>query len=137
MTGGPDRAEEMTQRAFVTAWQMLGQYRGEAAFATWLHRLAVNTVLGELRAERRRESRVQPMADPGDGSLPARASDSGTRMDLEQAIAALPAQARMVFVLHDVEGWKHDEIAARMGLSAGTTKAHLHRARQLLQEALR
>jgi RNA polymerase sigma-70 factor (ECF subfamily) len=136
LTANSVRAEEMTQRAFVAAWQTLGQFRGEAAFGSWLHRLTVNTVLGEFRTERRRCERIVSMADPEELPVPTRTAPAGLRLDLEQAIAGLPPQARTVFVLHDVEGWRHEEIARQLDLSPGTTKAHLHRARQLLQEAL-
>lgn len=136
LTASASQAEEMTQRAFIAAWQNLPGFRGESAFASWLHRLAVNTVLGEFRAEGRRRARVVTMAEPEELPLPARTAPAGLRVDLEQAIAGLPPQARAVFVLHDVEGWRHDEIAAQLELSPGTTKAHLHRARRLLQEAL-
>lgn len=136
LTANPSQAEEMTQRAFISAWQHLPGFRGESAFGSWLHRLTVNTVLSGLRAEHRRTDRVTPMADPEELQVPARRASSGLRLDLEQAIAGLPPQARAVFVLHDVEGWRHEEIALQLDLSTGTTKAHLHRARQLLQEAL-
>lgn len=136
LTASASHAEEMTQRAFIAAWQNLPGFRGDSAFASWLHRLTVNTVLGEFRAERRRRARIVTMAEPEELPVPARTVPSGLRMDLEQAIAGLPPQARAVFVLHDVEGWRHDEIALQLELSPGTSKAHLHRARRLLQEAL-
>lgn len=136
LTASASQAEELTQRAFIAAWQNLPGFRGESAFASWLHRLTVNTVLCEFRAEGRRRARVVTMAKPEDLPVPARAAPVGLRVDLEQAIAGLPPQARAVFVLHDVEGWRHEEIAEQLNLSPGTTKAHLHRARRLLQEAL-
>jgi RNA polymerase sigma-70 factor (ECF subfamily) len=136
LTASASQAEEMTQRAFIAAWQHLPGFRGDSAFGSWLHRLTVNTVLGAFRAEGRRRARVVSMAEPEELPVPARTAPAGLRIDLEQAIAGLPSQARAVFVLHDVEGWRHDEIAAQLELSPGTTKAHLHRARRLLQEAL-
>jgi RNA polymerase sigma-70 factor (ECF subfamily) len=131
------RAEELTQAAFVQAWQKLPRFRGESAFGSWLHRLAVNGVLMDYRTTRRRETRVIGTADPAALERPSQPPPAGIRLDLEQAIAALPPQARAVFVLHDVEGYTHEEIAGFMELQIGTTKAQLHRARQLLQEALR
>ncbi len=140
MTADARRAEEMAQKTFLTVWQKLPEFRGQSAFTSWLHRVAVNTVLADLRAEHRRTQRVFGTEDPAAlETPPARAAGpgAGVRLDLEQAIAALPPQARAVFVLHDVEGWQHHEIAEQLGVATGTSKAQLHRARRLLQEALR
>ena len=137
MTANATRAEELTQKAFVTVWQKLPFFRGESAFTSWLHRVAVNTVLAELRAEFRRAQRVFATEDPAVFETAPNSPPVGTRLDLEEAMATLPAQARAVFVLHDVEGWRHDEIAGQLGVAIGTSKAQLHRARKLLQEALR
>lgn len=137
MTADQRRAEEFTQKAFVTAWEKLPVLREAEAFAAWLRRLAVNAVLEEFRAAQRRTQRVFGTEDPGALETPVPSPPPGTRLDLEQAIAALPPQARAVFVLHDVEGWRHDEIAGQLGVAVGTTKAQLHRARKLLQENLR
>ena len=136
MTANVTRAEELTQKAFLTVWEKLPLFRGESAFSSWLHRVAVNTVLADLRAENRRTRRVFGTDDPAMFETPAPCPPAGIRLDLEQAIAALPPQARTVFVLHDVEGWQHDEIAHELGVACGTSKAQLHRARKLLQEAL-
>jgi RNA polymerase sigma-70 factor (ECF subfamily) len=136
MTANVTRAEEMTQKAFLTVWEKLPHFRGESAFSSWLHRIAVNTVLADFRAESRRRQRVFGTEDPAIFETAPRASCAGIRLDLEQAIAALPPQARTVFVLHDVEGWQHNEIARELGVATGTSKAQLHRARKLLQEAL-
>jgi RNA polymerase sigma-70 factor (ECF subfamily) len=137
MTADLPRAEELTQTVFVKLWEKLGLFRGESAFASWLHRLTVNTVLTEFRTTRRREARVFGTDDPAALETPATPSGAGLRLDLEQAIAGLPPRARVIFVLHDVEGYTHEEIARLLELETGTTKAQLHRARQLLQEALR
>ena len=136
MTANLTRAEELTQKAFLTVWQKLPLFRGESAFTSWLHRVAVNTVLAEFRADHRRTQRVFGTEDPAVFETPSSPPPAGIRLDLEQAIATLPPQARTVFVLHDVEGWRHDEIATELGITTGTTKAQLHRARKLLQEAL-
>jgi RNA polymerase sigma-70 factor (ECF subfamily) len=136
MTANVTRAEEMTQKAFLTVWEKLPHFRGESAFSSWLHRVAVNTVLADLRAENRRLQRVFGTEDPSLFETAPRTTTVGIRLDLEQAIAGLPPQARSVFVLHDVEGWQHDEIARELGVATGTSKAQLHRARKLLQEAL-
>lgn len=136
MSGDRAAAERLTQDAFVRAWQRLETFRGDAAFGSWLHRLAVNVVLMDGRAESRRRARIDPLADP---SLLARPGDNGateTRLDLERAIATLPAGARAVLVLHDVEGYRQQEIADTLGIAVGTVKAQLHRARRLLRERL-
>ena len=134
MANSDGEADELTQDVFVRAWERLGTYRGEAAFGTWLHRLAVNVILKWRRgaaAERR-------WIDEGaDADLLSRTRPGRPEaLDLESAVARLPAGARQVFVLHDVEGFKHEEIAAMMGVTAGTSKAQLHRARMLLRSWL-
>ena len=131
------RAEELTQDVFVRAWEKLTLFRGESSFGTWLHRMTVNLVLNARKTEGRQRSRYED-DDEGDGidALPARPLAPGDRMDLEAAIAKLPKGARRVFVLHDVEGYKHEEIAQMTGVATGTSKAQLHRARRLLREVL-
>lgn len=134
MTGDPALAEDLTQEAFVRAWRNLTSFRGESAFSTWLHRLTVNVVLGHLRGHGgRRDGLGAEEWDEVDLSTPPH---SGEAIDLERAIARLPLRARTVFVLHDVEGFRHDEIAALAGMAVGTSKAQLSRARRLLKEAL-
>ncbi|RZA21403.1 MAG: sigma-70 family RNA polymerase sigma factor [Lysobacteraceae bacterium] len=127
------RAEDLTQEAFVRAWQALPSFRFESAVSTWLHRLAVNTALMELRARRSR-----PVADDDEDALdalatPDTAGNAVLGRDLERVVATLPPRARAVLVLHDVEGWKHEEIAAELGMAVGSSKAQLHRARGLLR----
>ncbi|MDB4885357.1 MAG: polymerase sigma factor, sigma-70 family [Gemmatimonadetes bacterium] len=137
MVNDRTRAEELTQDVFVRAWEKLHLFRGEAAFGTWLHRMTVNVVLNARKSDGRQHGRYEA-DDDGDGmdGLPARPHAPGDRMDLEQAINKLPKGARRVFTLHDVEGYKHEEIAAMLGVTTGATKAQLHRARMLLREAL-
>jgi RNA polymerase sigma-70 factor (ECF subfamily) len=135
LSGSRTDAEEHTQDVFVRAWERLASFRGESAFSTWLHRLAVNEVLQDRRAAGRRAARVMLAEDPAlleqpRETIPAHAGD------LEHAIARLPEGARRVFVLHDVEGYHHEEIASMSGIAEGTSKAQLHRARRLLREAL-
>lgn len=130
------RAEELTQDVFVRTWQMLPTFRGESAFSSWLHRLTVNVVLVDFRSQRRRTARVQLSEDLEQYDGPEQAAPLGTAMDLEDGIAKLPPQARAIFVLHDIEGYKHEEIAEQLGLAVGTCKAQLHRARKLLKEVL-
>lgn len=127
------RAEDLTQEAFVRAWQALPSFRFESAVSTWLHRLAVNTALMELRARRSR-----PWQEDDDAALesvptPDTAGRAVLGRDLERAVASLPPRARAVLVLHHVEGWKHEEIAGELGMAVGSSKAQLHRARGLLR----
>ncbi|NDK38242.1 RNA polymerase subunit sigma-24 [Pseudoxanthomonas gei] len=131
------RAEDLTQEAFVRAWQALPGFRFESAVSTWLHRLAVTTALMELRS-RRSGPRFDEDQDVFDNLGLADSAGHGTAlsMDLERAVATLPPRARAVLVLHDVEGWKHEEIARELGMAVGSSKAQLHRARQLLRGRL-
>ena len=135
LSGDRGEAEEHTQDVFVRAWQRLGSFRGESAFSTWLHRLAVNEVLQARRSAGRRSSRIT-LTD--DDAILNRAGTTPPppAIDMEQAIGRLPPGARAVFLLHDVEGYQHDEIARMSGIAEGTSKAQLHRARRLLREAL-
>jgi RNA polymerase sigma factor (sigma-70 family) len=128
------RAEDLTQDAFVRAWQKLADFRHESAFGTWLYRLAVNVALMDIRSRG-----AQPVGFVGEDDLP----DPGEvpfcaaeREELERSIAKLPPRARAVLVLHDVEGWRHEEIASELDMAVGTSKAQLHRARGLLRRML-
>lgn len=136
---GTDRADELTQDVFVRAWQKLALFRGESSLATWLHRLAVNVVIEQFRTLGTARDRFLPegddaldrMASPTDA---ARGWNAG--MDIDLAVKRLPPGARAVFVLHDVEGYKHDEIGTLLGVSVGTSKSQLHRARMTLRHQL-
>lgn len=130
------RAEELTQDVWVRVWEKLASFRGDSAFTSWLHRLTVNLVLGEKRSAGRRAARFVASDEFDDWDAPALQVEPGTRLDLEQAISALPPGTRTVFVLHDMEGYAHGEIATMTGRAEGTCKALLHRARKALREAL-
>ncbi len=135
MVGDRAAAEELTQDVFVRAWEKLSLFRGESAFSTWLHRLAVNVVLTARKTSGRRAA----YAGGDDATIETVAAAPlapGDRMDLDAAIAKLPPGARRIFVLHDVEGYKHEEIAESLGITTGGSKAQLHRARMLLRGAL-
>ena len=134
MAGDGMRAKELVQDVFVRAWEKLESFRGDAAFSSWLHRLAVNVVLMDRRLAARRAEETLPEDDGA--NLAVHAAPPGLRMDLEAAIAALPAMMRQVLVLHDLEGYEHGEIARLLGIAEGTSKAHLHHARRKLREAL-
>ncbi len=135
LSGTVERAEEFTQSAFVQAWKKLDTCRGESGFFPWLHRLATNVVLQENRARQRREMMVVTVEDPEVfGGVQTVGPE--VKIDLERAVAALPEGARVVLVLHDIEGYTHSEIAEMTGTAEGTCKAQLHRARRLLREAI-
>ena len=138
MSSDSSRAEELTQETFIRAWEKLGTFRGESDLSAWLRRLAINVVLGDRRSRSRRQDRESPLAEgiePRD-PRPVGANGAGQVVDLERAIATLPQGARDVYILHDVEGYRHAEVARMLGVATGTSKAQLHRARRLLREAL-
>lgn len=134
MTGQPSEAEDCVQEAFIQAWTRLDRFRGDAAFGTWMHRIAVNAVLGRMRKSRREQERLQVVRDSG--AERESVGDSGGLRDLEQALDDLPQGARHVFVLHAVYGYSHDETGEMLGIASGTSKAQLHRARRLLAQTL-
>lgn len=136
LTGDASDADERTQDVFVRLWDKLRSFRGESAFSSWLHRLAVNVVLNERRTTWRRERRVTPVEDPGALERNRGNPTEGLSIDLERAIAELPDGAREVFVLFDIEGYGHADIASLTGIAEGTSKAQLFRARRLLREKL-
>ena len=116
-------------------WQKLSTFRGEAAFGTWLHRVAINVILGQRKKLGIRRDRFVAGERVLD-RIQSNPREVEISVDFEAAIAQLPAGAQQVFVLHDVEGFKHDEIAGMMGISAGTSKSQLHRARMILRDHL-
>ena len=134
MAGGRD-TDELTQDVFVRVWQKLGSFRGDSAFSTWLHRLAVNVVIERFRSESARRHRMHDGEEIFETlSAPVRTRDFS--MDFEAALESLPDGAREIFVLHDVEGYKHHEIGTLLEISSGTSKAQLHRARMMLRRYL-
>jgi RNA polymerase sigma-70 factor (ECF subfamily) len=137
MAGDEREANEFTQDVFVRAWERLTTFRGRSALATWLHRLAVNTVLEQMRAAKRGDGRfddedVDLLSAPGD-AFDVRVD---ARIDLAAALAHLPRGARVAFVLHDIEGYSHDEVAALTGTAPGTARAQAWRARNALLNLL-
>ena len=132
---GPEEADDATQDVFVRAWQRLAQFRGESAFGTWLFRLAVNVMLSRREVVAIRRNRHVDDADALDRlASPPTTPDLG--VDFQAAIERLPPGMRQIFVLHDIEGYKHDEIAALLGIAQGTSKSQLHRVRMLLRKYL-
>ena len=132
---GSEDADDVTQDIFVRAWEKLETFRGESAFGTWLHRLAVNVVLAR-RKRREIQQRRFYERDEVLEAISSRPPNVESAMDFEKALERLPNGAREVFVLHDVNGYKHREIAELLGITAGTSKAQLHRARMALREHL-
>ena len=140
MTGDGVRAVELTQDVYVRVWERLATFRGESAVESWIHRIAVNTVLESERSGRRRSEHVEARDDLAEVEAASQSSPTGNhdddRMDLEAAIAALPPATRRAFVLHDIEGYRHDEISRMTGTAAGTLRSQLFKARRMLMEAL-
>lgn len=135
--GNAARAEDVLQETFILAWRKLPQFRFESALGTWLHRMAVNTALMELRASAAFES--LDIGESGMEVLTGMADVTrchAAGLDLERALQTLPPRARAVLVLHDIEGWKHHEIAEELQMAVGSSKAQLHRARGLLRARL-
>jgi RNA polymerase sigma-70 factor (ECF subfamily) len=133
---GPEAAEELTQDIFVRTWQKLGTFRGDSSFSTWLHRLAVNVIIERFRTLGTQRDRFLADAEDTLERLPTPRASGDFRMDFDSALSRLPHAARKVFVLHDVEGYKHHEIGDLLGISAGTSKSQLHRARMLMRTHL-
>jgi len=133
MTGDCALAEDCTQEAFIKAWRKLGSFRGDSAFGTWLHRIAVNEV---LTIQRRSGREVKYLEAVGQAPAAQNSEKVGETLDIESAILKLPEGARNVFVLCGIHGYQHQEAADFLGLAPGTCKAQLHRARRLLKMRL-
>jgi RNA polymerase sigma-70 factor (ECF subfamily) len=136
MVGDSVEAQELVQDVFVRAWERRESFRGESAFGTWLHRLAVNVVLERFRSDKRRDLRVTLQSDLTESSAQAAGQSSDDQLDIENSLARLPAGARVAFVLHHVEGYSYEEIAELTHLAAGTIRSHVFHARQLLMRML-
>jgi RNA polymerase sigma-70 factor, ECF subfamily len=145
MVGNTAEAEDLTQEAFLQLFRKIATFRGESAFSTWLHRLAVNVVLMRLRKKSLVETSLDEAAEPDEesggprkdiGGPDLRLSGSVDRVNLERAVEQLPPGYRSVFVLHDVQGYEHNEIAVIMNCSIGNSKSQLHKARMRLRELL-
>ncbi len=134
MTGNVSEAEDCAQEAFIQAWSKLDRFRGDSTFGTWLHRIAVNTVLGRIRKSKREQDRIQIVAEQA--TSPVTMPDTGDLRDLSEAIDRLPEGARHVFVLQAVYGYSHEETGDMLNIASGTSKAQLHRARRLLAQQL-
>ena len=135
MTGDEREARDLLQDVFVRAWERLTTFRGQSSLATWLHRLGTNVVLERMRVGKREALRMID-GDSVETEAPGTDRDADSRMDLDRALTSLPAGARTVFVLHDIEGYSHDEISAMTGIAPGTARAQLWRARRSLMRLL-
>jgi RNA polymerase sigma-70 factor, ECF subfamily len=135
---GTESADELTQDVFVRVWQKLGTFRGESAFGTWLHRLAVNVIVERFRTLGTMRDRFLADGEAVLDRLPGTPAPAryDARMDIDTAMKRLPPGARAVFVLHDIEGYRHEEIGEMLGVSIGTSKSQLHRARMTLRSHL-
>lgn len=133
-----DTADELTQEVFIKAWEKLSTFQFESKFSSWLHSIAVNQFLMMKRAEKRFTERVAELAEIVNSSNPISKAKHhfDSKIDLEDALGKLPEQARLTFILHDIEGYKHHEISEIMDIEVGTSKAHLHRARKMLRREL-
>jgi len=145
MVGNTAEAEDLAQEAFLQLFRKIATFRGESAFSTWLHRLSVNVVLMRLRKKSLAETSLEETTEPDEesggprkdiGGPDLRLSGSVDRVNLERAVAQLPPGYRSIFVLHDVQGYEHNEIAAIMNCSIGNSKSQLHKARMRLRELL-
>ena len=140
MLGGAEDAEDLLQEVFLQAYRKLDGFRGESSLGTWLYRLAVNQCLDYLRGRQNRMAKATASLDDDDAAEPAAAQPvvpaAISRIDLERAIARLPEGCRLAFVLHDVEGFAHHEVASLLGISEGTSKSQVHKARLKLRAIL-
>jgi len=134
MTGNVSEAEDCAQEAFIQAWKKIDKFRGDSAFGTWIHRIAVNAVLGRIRKSQRERARMRVVAETAPS--PISRTDDGELRDLSEAVDRLPEGARHVFVLYAVYGYSHEEAGDMLGIATGTSKAQLHRARRLLAQQL-
>jgi RNA polymerase sigma-70 factor, ECF subfamily len=146
MVGDRTDAEDLTQEVFLQLFRKIHQFRGESAFSTWLHRMAVNVVLMRFRKKNLEDTSLETITNPDDGSSAApkefggpdlRLNGAVDRITLETAINELPPGYKTMFILHDVQGYNHDEIAAIFGCTAGNSKSQVHKARARLRELLR
>ena len=145
MVGNTAEAEDLTQEAFLQLFRKIATFRGESAFSTWLHRLAVNVVLMKLRKKSGKETSLEQVTEPDEesgtprrdfGTIDLRLSGSLDRVNLQRAVEQLPPGYKAAFILHDVQGYEHNEIAEMLGCSIGNSKSQLHKARMRLRDLL-
>ena len=136
MSGSPDLAQDFTQDAFIRAFSRLADFRGESSFSTWLHAIAVSVILNGMRKVKRFREREMDLDDARELGVETREAEPDLKLRLRRAIDALPEHGRVVFLMHDLEGYTHEEIGAVLDIPTGTSKARLFRARAVLREQL-
>lgn len=134
MSGNTNKANDLTQDVFVRVWKNINSFRGESMFSTWIYRIAVNVVLIDKRTENNFTKRFLSIHSSIINKLSS--IQNNNKIDLENAISKLPKKAKLIFIMHDIEGYKHEEIGEILKISEGTSKAQLHRARKILREEL-
>jgi len=133
MCGNNDTANDLTQEVFIKVWEGIGSFKGDSAFYSWLHRICINAFLMKLRTDKNYEKKI---AESANNALMLAYTNDDFSLDMEKALQKLPSQAKLIFILHEIEGYKHKEISQMLNIEEGTSKAHLHKARKILREEL-
>lgn len=133
MCGNNDTADDLTQEVFIKVWEGISSFKGDSAFYSWLHRICINAFLMKLRTDKNYEKKI---AESSNNALMLAYTNDDFSLDMEKAIQKLPSQAKLIFILFEIEGYKHKEIAQMLNIEEGTSKAHLHKARKILREEL-
>lgn len=141
MCGNNDIADDLTQEVFIKVWESISSFKGESAFYSWLHRICINTFLMKLRSDKNYEKKISESFNNSGGNLEGNSlmiayTKDDFSLDMEKAIQKLPSQAKLIFILFEIEGYKHKEISQMLNIEEGTSKAHLHKARKILREEL-
>lgn len=141
MCGNNDIADDLTQEVFIKVWESISSFKGESAFYSWLHRICINCFLMKLRSDKNYEKKISESFNNSEGNsegnlLMIAYTNDDYSLDMEKAIQKLPSQAKLIFILFEIEGYKHKEISQMLNIEEGTSKAHLHKARKILREEL-
>jgi RNA polymerase sigma-70 factor (ECF subfamily) len=137
MCGNNDIADDLTQEVFIKVWESISSFKGDSAFYSWLHRICINCFLMKLRSDKNYEKKIGDSFNNTEGNLLMIAyTKDDFSLDMEKAIQKLPSQAKLIFILFEIEGYKHKEISQMLNIEEGTSKAHLHKARKILREEL-
>ncbi len=132
-----DIADDLTQEVFIKVWESISSFKGDSAFYSWLHRICINCFLMKLRTDKNYEKKIGDSFNNSEGNVLMLAyTKDDFSLDMEKAIQKLPSQAKLIFILFEIEGYKHKEISQMLNIEEGTSKAHLHRARKILRENL-
>ena len=133
LCGNQDIADDLTQEVFIKVWEGISSFKGDSAFYSWLHRICINAFLMKLRSDKNYEKKI---GESSNNALMTAYTSDDISLDMEKAIAKLPPQAKLIFILFEIEGYKHKEISQMLNIEEGTSKAHLHKARKILREEL-